>query len=108
MNLSMKHNQTHRPGEQTRGCQGGNVGGGMDWEFRVSRCKLLYIEWVNNRVLLYGTRNYIQCFVINYHGKEYSKTEFIIDKLILQVHNHTFITPYIYHSIVYNRVKRNH
>ena len=24
---------------------------GMDWEFGVSRCKLVYIEWVNNKVL---------------------------------------------------------
>ena len=24
--------------------------GGMDWEFRISRCKLLYIEWINNKV----------------------------------------------------------
>ena len=28
-------------------------GGGMDWEFGISRCKLLYIEWINNKVLLY-------------------------------------------------------
>ena len=27
--------------------QGG--GGGMDWEFGISRCKLLYIEWINNK-----------------------------------------------------------
>ena len=26
---------------------------GIDWEFRVSRCKLVYIEWINNKVLLY-------------------------------------------------------
>ena len=52
------------------------VGGGMDWEFGVSRCKLLYIEWVNNKVLLYSTGNYIQYPVINCNGKEY-ETEFI-------------------------------
>ena len=28
------------------------VGGGISW------CKLLYTEWINNRVLLYGTENY--------------------------------------------------
>ena len=33
---------------------------GMEWEFGTSRCKLLYIEWINNKVLLYSTRNYIQ------------------------------------------------
>ena len=29
--------------------RGRGYGGGMDWEFGISRCKLLYIEWVNNR-----------------------------------------------------------
>ena len=28
---------------------------GMDWEFGISRCKRLYIEWINNKVLLYST-----------------------------------------------------
>ena len=34
-------------------------GGGMDWEFRISRCKLVYIRYINNKVLLYSTGNYI-------------------------------------------------
>ena len=25
---------------------------GMDWEFRLSRCKVVYKEWINNKVLL--------------------------------------------------------
>ena len=29
---------------------GEGVGGGMEWEVGVSRCKLLYIEWINNKV----------------------------------------------------------
>ena len=45
----------------------------MDWEFRIGRCKPLYIEWINNKVLLYSTRNYIQYLVINHNGKEYEK-----------------------------------
>ena len=45
--------------------------GGMDWEFGVSRCKLLYIEWINNKVLLYSTENYIQYPMINHNIKEY-------------------------------------
>ena len=32
---------------------------GKDWEFGISRCKLLYIGWINNKVLLYSTGNYI-------------------------------------------------
>ena len=35
-----------------------------------SRCKLLYIEWINNKVLLYSIGNYIQYPVINHNGKE--------------------------------------
>ena len=47
------------------------VVGGMDWEVGVSRCKLLYIEWINNKVLLYSTENYIQYPMINHNGTEY-------------------------------------
>ena len=49
------------------------IGGGMEWEFGVSRRKLLYIEWINNKVLLYSTENYIQYPMINHNGKEYIK-----------------------------------
>ena len=49
-----------------------NVGSRMDWEFGISRCKLLHIEWINN-VLLYSTGNYIQYPRINHHEKEYKK-----------------------------------
>ena len=31
---------------------GERVGRGMEWEFGVSRCNLLRIEWINNKVLL--------------------------------------------------------
>ena len=51
MNLSTKQKQTHRQREQTRGCQEGR-GGGMDWEFGISRGKLLYIGYRDNKVLL--------------------------------------------------------
>ena len=56
-------------------CQGGGGGDGegMEWEFGISRCKLLYTEWINNKVLLYSARNSIQYPVINHNGKEYEK-----------------------------------
>ena len=38
MNLSTEKKQTHGPGEETCGSQGGGGGNGMDWEFGVSRC----------------------------------------------------------------------
>ena len=50
--------------------KGEGAGRGMEWEVGISRCKLLYIEWINNKVLLY-TGNYIQYPMINHNGKEY-------------------------------------
>ena len=66
VNLSTKQKQTHRHGEQTCDCQGA---GGMDWEFGVSRCKLLHLEWRGNGVLLYSTGNYIQSLGIDHDGR---------------------------------------
>ena len=48
--------------------KGDHVVGGMEWEVGVNRCKLLYTEWINNKVLLYNTGNYIQYPGIN-NGK---------------------------------------
>ena len=73
MNLPTKQKQTHRHGEQICVAKGKRGGGGKDWEFGLSRCKLLYIEWINNKVLPYSTGNYIQYLVINHNGKEYGK-----------------------------------
>ena len=50
MTKHMKQKETHRHRKQTCGCQGG----GMDWEFGISRCKLLYIGWINNKALPYS------------------------------------------------------
>ena len=27
----------------------------VEWEFGTNRCKVLYIEWINNKALLYTT-----------------------------------------------------
>ena len=64
----MKQKQTHRHREENCGCQGGG-GRGMDWDFEISRCKPLYVGWMDNKVLLYSTGNYIQYPVINYNEK---------------------------------------
>ena len=37
----------------------------MEWEFGAGRCKLLYVGWINNKVLLYSMGNYIQHPMIN-------------------------------------------
>ena len=52
---------------------GGEVEGRMELEIRVSRCELLYTEWINNKVLLYSIVDYILYPVINHNGKEYEK-----------------------------------
>ena len=44
VNLSTEQKQLHRHGEQTCGCQGGEEGSRMDWEFGVNRQKLLHTE----------------------------------------------------------------
>ena len=53
--------------------RGRHGGGRMDWDFRISRCKLLYIEWINSKVLLYSTGNYIQYPLINHMEKNTKK-----------------------------------
>ena len=80
MNLSTKHKQTHGHREQMGGCQGGGGRGGREGEVGISRCKLLYIDWINNRVLPYITVNYSQYPKINHNGKEYKNVYICITK----------------------------
>ena len=67
----------NRHTERTCSCQGGRRQGGVDWEFGIGRCQLLYIEWRNNKVPLHSTESYSSIFcdkqysVINHDGKEY-------------------------------------
>jgi len=48
------------------------IGGGMEWEFGISRWNLLYIGWIN-KILLYSTGKYIEYLGINHNGEEYEK-----------------------------------
>ena len=57
VNLYTEKKQTHGHGEQTCGCHGIGGGSGIDWEFGVSRCKLVHLEWMSNEILLYSTGN---------------------------------------------------
>ena len=68
----MKQKQTHRHKEQICYCQGAGRGG-KEWEFGISRGKLLYIDYMNNKVILYSTRNHIKYSMTNHSGKEYEK-----------------------------------
>ena len=67
MNLCTKQKQTHRHRVVARRDQ---LWGRVDWEFGISRYKLLYTEWINNKILLYSIGNHIQYPVINHNRKE--------------------------------------
>ena len=43
--------------------------GGLFWKFGTNRYKLLYIQWINNKVQLYSTENYIQYPIKNSEKK---------------------------------------
>ena len=53
--------------------RGKGGGGGGIGSLGISRCKLVYIEWINNKVLLQSTGNSIQYPVIKNNGKQYEK-----------------------------------
>ena len=55
----MKPKQNHGHKRQVV-AKGEEVGKGMEKEVGASRCKLLCVEWINNKVLLYSMENYIQ------------------------------------------------
>ena len=46
---------------------------GNDWELGISKCKLIYIGWINNKFPLYSTGKYIQYPVINCNRKDFKK-----------------------------------
>ena len=49
--------------------RGREVGEGWIGSLGLEDAKLLYIEWINNKVLPYSTGNYIQYPIINHNGK---------------------------------------
>ena len=71
MNLSAKQKQIHRHRNPAFSCQA--AGRGMDWEFGIGRCKRLRFEWINHKVLMISTGDYIANPVINHNEKEYEK-----------------------------------
>ena len=57
MNLSTEQKQISDRESRLVVAKGERVGSGIDWEFRISGCKLLHLEWISNEVLLYHTEN---------------------------------------------------
>ena len=69
MSLSTKQQQAQRTDPWLpRGRGQGRAGR----EFGVNRCKLLYGEWINNKVLLSSTGNDIQSLATPYNGRDYT------------------------------------
>ena len=54
----MKQKQSQGYREETCGCQGEGMGGRMK-QAGINSCEVLYIEQINDKVLLYSTENYI-------------------------------------------------
>ena len=73
MDFYVKYKQIRWPREQTRGCQERESKEGLGWELGNNRCKILYLGWINNKIPLYSTGNYIQYPIRNHNGKEYEK-----------------------------------
>ena len=72
MNISTKQTRKYR--KQTCGSQRWGVGLGGIESLKLADAnyyiyKLLYIGWINKKVLLYSTGNYIHCPVIIYNRK---------------------------------------
>ena len=64
-NVPMKQKETCGHKEKTGRAQGQGLGGGLEWEAGVSRCKLSYVEAINSKVPLCATDSHIQHPVIN-------------------------------------------
>ena len=77
------------------------VGGGMEWEDGVSRCELLYMECINNKVLLFSIGNHSQYLMINHNGKEYKKECIYIYMCV-----YTYICVCVYIYIIYGMHKQ--
>ena len=48
-------------------------GSRMDWVFGVCRCKLLYLEWISNGILLYSTWNSVKVLGVEHGRRSYEK-----------------------------------
>ena len=57
--------------------KGEQIGRRTKEEFGFSRCRLFYIEWINNNIHCIA-ENYIQYPMINHNGKEYLKKNIYI------------------------------
>ena len=69
--MNLQNKQTHRFQERANGFQGKVYGEGVVREFGMSIYTLLYLKWITNKDLLYGTWNSAQCYVPGWMGGEF-------------------------------------
>ena len=51
--------------------------GREDWELGISRCKLVYIAWMNTKVLIYSTASLIAQLVKNLPAMQETPVQFL-------------------------------
>ena len=116
MNILLNRNRLTNTENSLVVAKEGGGGIGMDWEFEISRYKLIYIRWTNNKVLLYSTGNYIRYPVMNHNGKEYERKKIWKEYVHIYIHiysivihlytyMHIYIHAYIHmHVCIYTHV----
>ena len=73
----------------------------MHWEFGVGRCKLPHLQWINNKVLLYNTGNYIPSLGTNGNGKAYLKKNIsmcITESLLYSRDSHNIVNQLFFNN----------
>ena len=68
-NLSTEKKQTHRQKNRFAAARGERRKNGMDWEFGVSRYKLLHLDWIGNEAPLNSAGIYSQSLGVHHDGK---------------------------------------
>ena len=51
--------------------RGDRLLGGIDWEFGIDMCTVLYLKYITNKDLLYSTWNSFQCYVAAWKEEEF-------------------------------------
>ena len=76
----------------------------MHWAFGISRCKLLYTDWINTKALLYNIGIYSQCPVINHHRTyvcAHAKNHFAVQQ------KHNIVIQWFFKNSIYKGIKKN-
>ena len=81
--------------------KGERGGGRMDWESGVSRCKLLHLEWVKNKVLTVQQRRLYPSPCTDHNGKEYLKKN--VYMCITESLCYTAKNQYIINQLYFNK-----